>query len=190
MREVTVLCGALAHTTVLTARLAPAILHCLLHSFFEQAQHAVQQSGGCIQTLLDDSFVALFGVSGSDEDHAQQAVQAAMQLQQSLSVQGMPHGVCDGEAVTVRLGAHTGTVVGRRLGTDRRLTYIAMGDTIRYAIRLQQLAEPNALLLSNATAQRMQGDVSIAVCGPVHIGLGEQNGQWSHPSYAIHGQQL
>ena len=48
VREVTVLCGALAHTTVLAARLPPSTLHCLLHDFFEQAQRAVQHSGGCI----------------------------------------------------------------------------------------------------------------------------------------------
>ena len=190
LREVTVLCGALAHTTVLTARLAPATLHCLLHGFFEQAQRAVQHSSGCMQTLLDDSFVALFGVSVPGEDHAQRAVQAALQLQQSLSAQSASHGVLGGEAGIVRLGAHTGTVVGRRLGTDRRLTYMAVGDTIRCAIRLQQLAEPNTLLLSGATARRVQGDVSIAVCGPVHIVLGEQNDQQSHSAYTIHGQRL
>ena len=89
-----------------------------------------------------------------------------------------------------RLGAHTGTVVGQRLGTDRRLTYMAVGDTIRYAIRLQQLAEPNTLLLSDATARRVQGDVTLTVGGPVHIVLGEQNDQQSHPAYTIHGQRL
>ncbi|SRR6266566_2630115 len=176
LREVTVLCGALAHTTVLAARLTPATVHGLLHSFFEQAQRAVQHSGGCIQTLFDDSFVALFGVSVPGEDHAQRAVQAAVQLQQSLSAQSARHGVLGGEAGMVRLGAHTGTVVGRRLGTDRRLTYMAVGDTIRCAIRLQQLAEPNTLLLSDATARRVQGDVSIAVRSAVHMVLGEQPG--------------
>jgi adenylate cyclase len=129
-------------------------------------------------------------VSVPCEDHAQRAVQAAVQLQQSLGAQGAHHGALGGEAVVIRLGAHTGTVVGRRLGTDRRLTYIAVGDTIRCALRLQQLAEPDTLLLSDATARQVQEGVSVEACGPVHIVLGEQHGQQSRLAYTMHGQRL
>jgi class 3 adenylate cyclase len=143
-----------------------------MHSFFEQVQRAVQHGGGYMQTFLDDSFVALFGVPAACEDHAQRAMRAAVQLRQSLGMQGTAHGVSGGEAMVVRLGAHTGTVVGRRLGADRRLTYIAVGDTIRWGIRLQQLAEPDTLLLSDATARRVQGDMSVEAYSLVHIMLG------------------
>jgi len=175
-REVTVLCGALAHITVLATRLDPATLSYLVHNFFEQVQRAVQHEGGYMQTFLDDSFVALFGVPAACEDHAQRAMQAAVQLRQSLGMQGTVHGVSGSEAMVVRLGAHTGTVVGQRLGADRRLTYIAVGDTIRWAIRLQQLAEPDTLLLSDATARRVQGDMSVEAYSLVHIMLGAQHG--------------
>lgn len=187
-REVTVLCGAIAHTTGLVARLDSATMHCLVHGFFEHALRAVQRSGGRIQSFLDDSFLALFGVSAPCEDHAQRAVQAAMRLRRSLYTQGAALSALCGEPVAVCLGVHTGTVVGRRLGTDRRLTYMAMGDTIRWAMRLQQLAEPDTILLSDTTARRVQGTMDVEARGPVHVALGKQPRQRLRPAYVMNGQ--
>ena len=75
-------------------------------------------------------------------------------------------------------------------GSDAKVR-VSRQDTIDgNAIRLQQLAEPNTLLLSDATARRVQGDMTLTVGGPVHIVLGEQNDQQSHSAYTIHGQRL
>jgi class 3 adenylate cyclase len=110
LREVTVLCSGLAHTEALTTRLTPEALHHLICGFFEQAWQGVQRSGGLIHGFLDDSFLALFGVSGSYEDHPRQALQAVAWLQQRLRMQGRVLGMPEKEEVVGRLGMHTGSV--------------------------------------------------------------------------------
>jgi class 3 adenylate cyclase/DNA-binding winged helix-turn-helix (wHTH) protein len=182
-QEVTVLCGTLAHTELLAARLTPEALHRLVCGFFEQAWQAVHRCGGIIQAFLDDGFLALFGVPVPCEDHAWRAVRAAMWLQRSLRTQSAAPDTLGGEPVGVRLGMHTGMVVGQRIGCDQRLTYTALGDTMRVAMRLQHLAEPDTLLLSDATARQVPEAARVEACGPLHVPLGKQRSQQLRPVY-------
>jgi DNA-binding winged helix-turn-helix (wHTH) protein/class 3 adenylate cyclase len=169
LREVTVLCGGLARIEVLTTCLAPETLHQLICGFFEQVWHAVQRSGGLIHSFLDEHFLALFGAIGACEKHMQQALQAVTWLRQSLCRPDTSPDVSGKEGIGVRLGMHIGSVVRRRIGDDRRLTYTAIGNTFRLAIRLQQLAEPDTLVLSDVASRQVQGVTDVAARGLLDI---------------------
>lgn len=84
-RPVTVLCGVLANaTTALGAEVGLADLPRLMQIVYDLALREVQRYEGTIQHVRDDGFLALFGVQGAQEDHAQRAVRAALGLQQLL----------------------------------------------------------------------------------------------------------
>ncbi len=71
--------------------------------------------------------------------------------------------------LTVRMGLHTGFVVVGAIGDNLRMDYTAVGDTTHLAARLQQLAEPGAILASEATWRLVEGYIDGQRVGPVSV---------------------
>jgi class 3 adenylate cyclase/tetratricopeptide (TPR) repeat protein len=146
---VTVLFCDLANSTPLAARLGAEAMHTLLNRFFALALAEVHRYDGTINQFLGDGFMALFGAPVAHEDHARRALLAALGLQQRLRDPA-------GEAATlrevrVRIGVNTGMVVVGTIGDNLRMDYTAVGNTTNLAARLQALAEPGTVRLSEAT---------------------------------------
>lgn len=105
--------------------------------------------------------MAFFGVPVVHEDHAQRALQAALDLRRRLHERVALFPAVSGQAWALRVGIHTGRVVGVWIGEDRPLTYLALGDTMCLATHLQQMAEPNAIVVSDATTRLVQDAVRL-----------------------------
>jgi hypothetical protein len=67
------------------------------------------------------------------------------------------------------MGLHTGFVVVGAIGDNLRIDYTAIGDTTNLAARLQQVADPGAIVMSEATARLVEGDVEVESLGPVML---------------------
>jgi class 3 adenylate cyclase/tetratricopeptide (TPR) repeat protein len=160
-KQVTVLCCALAEATALAIRLGPEAMHHLMQALFALAQEVVQRYGGTIAYFIGDGFQALFGATVAHEDHARRAVLAAVEFQQHLGKCFSASGRPSGEAPAVCTGLHTGGVVVGRLGDDPQQVYTAVGDTTSLASRLQHLAAPSTILMSEATWRLVQDEVHV-----------------------------
>ena len=68
------------------------------------------------------------------------------------------------EACVVCQGLHTGRMLLGSLGDDGRLTYTAVGDTTQHATWLAQQAAPGTILVSDATARLVHGEVRLEAC--------------------------
>jgi DNA-binding winged helix-turn-helix (wHTH) protein len=162
LKQVTLLCGALAEAPALAARLGPEAMYHLMREVLALVQETVQHYEGILLQVSGEGFVALFGAPVAQEDHARCAVLAALELSQRLrapdAVQGQPQGV------TVCLGLHTGPVIVGHLTHDPQQPYTASGDTLRLATRLQQQAAPGTLLLSATTYALVQAEVQGEAC--------------------------
>jgi class 3 adenylate cyclase len=124
-----------------------------------------------VTQFLDDGFVALFGATMGSDDHAVRAVQAAIGLQRRLP-QGQPDwGGAGGATSLACMGLHTGEVVGKRIGNERRVIYLAVGDTLQLAASLRRDAEPGAILVSEITYRLIQEVVSGTPVGQVSPAL-------------------
>jgi class 3 adenylate cyclase/tetratricopeptide (TPR) repeat protein len=175
-KQVTVLFCDLPDSVGLARRLGPERMHTLLNRFFELALHAVHRYGGTVNQFLGDGLMALFGAPLAHEDHARRGVLAAQELHDSLQqhqedfhyLQGqMSHEVP--HQLQVRMGLHTGTVVVGSIGDNLRMDYTAVGDTTNLAARFQQIADPGAILISEATAKLVQDEVRVDAVGPVYV---------------------
>src|SRR5262245_27978436 len=168
-KQVTVLFCDLANSTALAERLGPEHMHTLLNRFFALALDAVHRYEGTINQFLGDGFMALFGAPLAHEDHARRAVLAALALQRLLQDHhaklGEPHGV----TCVFRMGLNTGLVVVGSIGNNLRMDYSAIGDTTHLAARLQQLAEPGTILVSEATRRLAEGTVHLETLPPTQV---------------------
>jgi adenylate cyclase len=142
-------------------------MHTLLNRFFELALSDVHRYEGTINQFLGDGFMALFGAPVAHEDHARRAVLAALVLQRTLKDAnlGEPYGV----ACTFRMGLNSGLVVVGSIGDNLRMDYSAIGDTTNLASRLQGIAEPGTILVSESTSRLVEGYVRLEALQPVQV---------------------
>ena len=168
-KPVTVLFCDLVGSTALAERLGAEGMHVLVSAFFETALAEVHRYEGTVNQFLGDGFMALFGAPLAHEDHARRAALAALGVARTLRER--PIAVAPGAdvALTVRMGLHTGFVIVGAIGDNLRMDYTAIGDTTHLAARLQQIAEPGAILASEATWRQVEGYIRGERVGPIQV---------------------
>ncbi len=155
-KQVTVLFADVAGSTSLSERLDPEDVQTLMRRCFDLMLEQVHRYEGTVAQFTGDGILALFGAPIAHEDHAQRAVRAALGIQHALrdyqrELQGR-----QGIVFQMRIGLNSGPVVVGTIGTDLNMTYTALGDTVNLASRVQGLAAPGTVVISQPT-QRLVG---------------------------------
>jgi class 3 adenylate cyclase/tetratricopeptide (TPR) repeat protein len=109
---------------------------------------SVYKYEGTIAQLLGDGVLAFFGAPITHEDDPLRAVHAGMEIQIAMRIyrQKVEHKV---PGFQMRVGIHTGLVIVGNIGDDLHMEYLAVGDAVNVAARLQSLASPGKVLISN-----------------------------------------
>ena len=156
-RQVTVLFADMAGFTTLAEKLDPEEVHQIIDRCFELITAEVHRFEGTINQYTGDGVMALFGAPVAHEDSPRRAVHAALGMQRALRAYGEELQAQRGLALQMRLGLNTGLVVVGKIGDDLRMDYTAVGDTTNLAARLQQMARPGSVLVSEATHRAVGG---------------------------------
>jgi class 3 adenylate cyclase/tetratricopeptide (TPR) repeat protein len=166
MKQVTVLFCDIVNSTPLTERLGPEGMRDLVRAFLDSSLAEVRRYGGTAPQFTGDGFMALFGAPLTHEDHVRRALLAALSIRQVLREGGA---TADRELneLEIRIGIHTGPVVFGPVADDLAMDYTVIGDTANTAARLQQVAEPGTILISEATRSLAEGYARIEPVGPL-----------------------
>jgi class 3 adenylate cyclase/tetratricopeptide (TPR) repeat protein len=164
-KQVTVLWCTLAHATTLATQLGPETMHALMQEVFALAQRIMQRYEGTITQYMGDGFLALFGAPVAHEDHARRAVLAALELQQHLHDCRTGLALPQEATLAVCIGLHTGPVVVGYLESDPQRLYTAVGETTHVVTRLQPLAAPGTVVISEATYRLVHDEIWADACG-------------------------
>jgi adenylate cyclase len=177
-REVTVLFADIRRFTRLSEGLPASRVVSLLNEIFQLASDRILAAGGTIDKFIGDSVMAYFGAPVPQADHAQRAVQAAIDLQRAVAERNQRRAGSDAPIVSLGIGIHTGAVVVGTIGSDRRTDFTAVGDAVNVAQRLEKLARPEEILVSEAVQRRVRGTFKLRFEGerqlsgrlePVHV---------------------
>ena len=168
-KQVTALCCRLAHVATLATRLDPEVMHALMQEVFALAQATMQHYEGTMTHYTGKGFMALFGAPLAHEDHARRAVLAALELQQRLGAHRPAPPLPPDVSLNACLGVHTGPVVVGPLEGDTQRLYTAVGATTHLAIRLQHLAAPGTVVLSDATYRLVRHEVQSKAVGSLTL---------------------
>ena len=112
---------------------------------------------GYIAQYLGDGLLIYFGYPHAHEDDAQRAVRASLGMLNAMQALNARLEQDQGIQLAVRLGIHTGLVVVGDIGGAERQEQLALGETPNIAARLQGLAVPDTVVISEATAQLVHG---------------------------------
>jgi class 3 adenylate cyclase/tetratricopeptide (TPR) repeat protein len=164
---VTVMFCDLVGSTAIAERLDPEEYHDLLEDYLGIAFREIYRFEGIVNRLAGDGLMALFGAPIAHEDAPERAVRAALQIRQALErFNERGAGSHRGE-LAVRIGIHTGPVVVGTVGNDLKMDYTAIGDTTNLASRLESLAQPGTVLVSETTFRLVRGRFDMHSVGPL-----------------------
>lgn len=156
-KQVTVLFVDVSGFTAISERLDPEDVHGLMNRAVDLMVGAVHRYEGTVTQFLGDGIMALFGAPIAHEDHAQRAVHAALGIARALEPYREDLQGRRGIAFEVRQGINTGLVVVGSIGSDLRMDYTAIGDTINVASRLEHAADPGRIVISEMTHRLVSG---------------------------------
>ena len=168
-KQVTVLFCDIVDSSRLAERLDPEAMHEVMDRALRLMAEAVHRYEGTVNQFLGDGLMALFGAPVALEDHAFRGVQTALAIRETLSGYSEQLKRDRGVELQLRLGLNTGLVVVGRIGDDLRMDYTAVGDTTHLASRVQALAEPGTILITEATHRLVEGYVQTESLGPVSV---------------------
>jgi adenylate cyclase len=143
--------------------------HKILDRFFEILTEGVHRFEGTVNQYTGDGIMALFGAPIAHEDHAPRACYAALHLRERLSRYTDELRLSHGLNLGVRMGMNSGEVVVGKIGDDLRMDYTAQGQTVNLAARIEQIAAPGHIYLTDRTARQVEGYFRLRDVGPLRI---------------------
>jgi class 3 adenylate cyclase/tetratricopeptide (TPR) repeat protein len=153
-RQVTVLFADMVGSTALSAKVDPELLGGLIRRYQDAAAGAIGRYGGFVAKFMGDGVLAYFGFPRAYEDAAERAVRAALGILAEVGDIELP----DQSRVQARIGIATGlVVVGEIIGTGIAQERTIVGETPNLAARLQALAGPDTILVSETTQNLLRG---------------------------------
>lgn len=169
-RLVTVLFSDIVGFTQLSNTLRSRKVAQMLNDYLAEMTHAIFDNGGTVDKFMGDAILALFGAPEevTPNEQVRRAVAAARQMRRALddlNLRWQEQGISQ---VQFRCGIHQGTAVVGMFGSPERSDYTAIGPSVNIASRIQEVAEPNCILVSAAVADYMEED-EIVKCSPLKL---------------------
>jgi len=150
-RTVTVLFSDALGFTPLSERIGEEEVYTLMQGCTARMMDAVHRYEGTITQFTGDGVMALFGAPIAHEDSARRAVAAALEMQKSLGEYADEVQKKHPIQCRFRVGLNTGPVVVGSISDNLDMDYTALGDTVNLASRMESLAEPGTVYLTEET---------------------------------------
>jgi class 3 adenylate cyclase/tetratricopeptide (TPR) repeat protein len=152
---VTVLFADVTGSTSLGEQLDPERLKDVMSAYFDAMREEIQAEGGTVEKFIGDAVMAAFGVPKAHEDDAARAVRAARRMQDRLRDLNQELERAHGVTLQIRIGISTGEVLAQPSPTPGE--GMVTGDSVNVAARLEQVAEPGQVMVSERTAKSARG---------------------------------
>jgi adenylate cyclase len=172
LAEASVLFSDIRGFTSITEKMEATALIALLNRYFDAMSDAIVAHGGLVNKFGGDSLLAVFGTPlNPAQEHALQAVQAAQAMLAALQAFNADQMRRGEPALRTGIGVATGPVIAGNVGSDERLEYTVIGDTVNLASRLQALTKDldAPVLLGSTTAEAVKARVALIPMGDIDV---------------------
>ncbi len=157
-KQVTVMFCDMQGFTPLSEELGRERVYSIMDEVFEILIHKVIDYGGTVNKMTGDGIMALFGAPIAVEDAPQRAIRSALAIQREMTrFSNRLKSESGIGPIRMRIGINTGPVVVGSLGNDLRVEFTAMGDTVNLASRMEGLAEPDTIYVTEETFKLTEG---------------------------------
>ncbi len=160
-KQVTVLFADVVRSMDISAALGEERWREVVSDLFDRSSTVVRRYGGRVDKFTGDGMMALFGAPAALEDHALRACLAALAIQEEAKRLAVEVDGRDGVDLRLRIGLNSGEVIAGQLGSAA-LGYTAVGEQVGLAQRMESVAPPGGVVLSETTARLVEGVAVLA----------------------------
>lgn len=169
-KTITALFADLKGSTALIEDLDPEEARAILDPALQLMMDSVHRYDGYVAQALGDGIFALFGAPIAHEDHAHRALHAALRMQEEMRAYSDKARLSGGAPLLMRIGANTGEVVVRSIRKDDlRTDYVPVGHSINIAARMQEMATPGSILVTEQTQKLTDGYFDLRALGNTQV---------------------
>jgi len=168
-REVTVLFCDVRGFTPLSERMSPEDVVLLLNDFYNLMIETTFKHDGTLDKFLGDAVMAVFGAPMAHPDHSARAIRTAIAMQEGIVALNERRARDGKEPIAVGIGVSAGEAVAGTVGTEDRMEYTVIGDSVNLAARLESNAKPGQILISHRTYERVRDLVDARPLGRIRV---------------------
>ena len=168
-RKITVLFSDIRQFTTLAEKLPPEEVVSLLNEYLDRMLRVIFDNGGTLDKFLGDGIMVEFGAPLEDSEQEKHAVKTAIEMQRALEDLNLKWKDQRGVQLKIGIGIHTGQAVVGNMGSEKRMDYTAVGDTVNIASMLEQenKKQKTKILISNTTAAGLGGQYKVKSLGAI-----------------------
>lgn len=169
-KNLTIFFSDIEQFTDLSDTLEPERLTAVINSYLSEMSSIAIKCGGTIDKFIGDAVMVFFGdpESEGEAEDALRAIEMALLMQQRIGeLQGHWKKLGLPKPMMVRMGITSGYCTVGNFGSDKRLDYTALGRPVNLASRLEGLADPGSVLISDSTCNLVSEHVSCEPVGEV-----------------------
>jgi adenylate cyclase len=168
-RQVAVLFSDIRGFTSLAETMSPDDVARLLTDYFTVMVEIVFEHGGTLDKFMGDALMALWGAPIAHNDDADRAIRAAIAMQRALRRLNEEWKRRSRPTLSAGIGISAGDVFAGNIGSDRRLEYTVIGDTVNIAARLCSEAGPGEILVSESLRKALATPPGLAALEPLSL---------------------
>ncbi len=164
-REISVLFVDIRGFTAISEKLTPHQVIAFLNHYFGEMTDTVFKNNGTLDKFIGDSIMAVFNSPHDEPEHAYKAVKTAVEMMaacKKLQKEGLPK-------VQIGIGVNTGKAVIGNMGSPQRQEFTALGDTVNTSSRLCGVAEPEQIIIAEATYQQCKDKIIAKKLPPLKV---------------------
>jgi len=168
-RLVTALFCDLVGFTPLSESLDPEEVRDLQAQYFKAMSVQIARYGGTVEKYAGDAVLALFGAPIAHEDDAERALRAALAMRERLESFNERWLDKLKEPLALHTGISSGMIVATNVGSDLRMSYNIIGDTVNVASRLEGVATSGQIVVSQSTYRLTRGVFDFRPMEPIQV---------------------
>ena len=168
-KEITLMFVDIRGFTPLSESMEPEDVIKILNEYLDLCSRAVFAHEGTIDKFIGDGVMSIFGAPVEQDDHPERAVRAALQMQKESGKLAELLMERYGRSVSFGIGINSGPAVVGNIGSQERLDYTAIGDTVNLAARLESNAKPGQILISKSTYERIKDSFTVTALDPIKV---------------------
>ncbi len=168
-RDVTVLFCDIRGFTATSEKLTPEEVVTLLNTFYTLMIDTTFKEDGTLDKFLGDGVMAVFGAPIYHQDHSLRAIRTALAMQAGVRDLSARRATEGKPPIAVGIGVNAGDAVAGTVGTEARMEYTVIGDSVNLASRLESHSQAGQILISEQTYRKVEAAVKARALGPVKV---------------------
>ncbi|MCR4797507.1 MAG: adenylate/guanylate cyclase domain-containing protein, partial [Lachnospiraceae bacterium] len=159
--DVSILMSDLRGFTAMSTKMSPDGLVTVLNHYFAQMSAIIKRYHGTVIEFLGDGIFVVFGAPKPHEAHPADAVRCAIEMQNAMEEVNAWNEENGYPPLSMGIAINSGEAVVGNIGSDARMKYGCMGETVNMAGRIESLSVGGQVLISESTKKRIAGELAI-----------------------------